>query len=105
MAGMGNVETSIDRLIDQYTETAAEVVSELREYSGHRDLLRAWVSRVLPQDGTTTSGLKFFFHGCGCYFERGTMKIDVDFGPEGRCDGFDAWRLSLFAKENALGSS
>src|SRR5262249_32871108 len=95
--------SNIRELITKYSATAADVVAQFRQDCGQDDLLRAWRSRVLTQDGTMPSGLKFCFHGCGCYFERGFLKIDVDFGPDGRCDGFDAWRLSLFAKENSLG--
>jgi hypothetical protein len=53
---------------------------------------------TIPHAGTLPSGRTFSFHGFGCYFQCGQVVVDVDFGPDGRIDGFDAWRLSLFAK-------
>jgi hypothetical protein len=42
--------------------------------------------------------IAYRFHGIGCCVTFGKVTVDFDFGPEGRFDGFDAWRLSLFAK-------
>lgn len=42
--------------------------------------------------------IAYRFHGIGCCVTFGKVTVDFDFGPGGRFDGFDAWRLSLFAK-------
>lgn len=42
--------------------------------------------------------VSYYFHGIGCRVEFGTLVVDFDFGSDGRFDGFDAWRLSLFAE-------
>lgn len=42
----------------------------------------------------------YHFHGIGCYFDLPGLRIGVDFGPGGRHDGFDGWRLWRFAREN-----
>lgn len=42
--------------------------------------------------------ISYMFHGIGCRVMFGKVEVDFDFGPGGRFDGFDAWRLSLFAK-------
>jgi hypothetical protein len=34
----------------------------------------------------------------GCRFEISGRIIEVDFGPSGRHDGFDAWRLQQYAE-------
>lgn len=43
--------------------------------------------------------MEFAFHGVGCRVEMGGKSVDFDFGEEGRHDGFDAWRLWLYAEE------
>jgi hypothetical protein len=41
------------------------------------------------------------FHGIGCYFRiRRKYKVEVDFDGEGRCTGFDSWRIWHFVTEN-----
>lgn len=39
-------------------------------------------------------------HGAGCtvYFQDG--EIDFDFGRHGEINGFDPWRLFIFARKN-----
>jgi hypothetical protein len=41
-------------------------------------------------------GVYYDFHGGGCFFEFENGSIDVDFGPNDRCDGFDFYRLKDF---------
>lgn len=61
--------------------------------------LRAWRKGRLPQKGyvDVAKTISYCFHGVGCCVEFGTKTIDFDYGLEGRCDGFDAWRLSIYA--------
>lgn len=42
--------------------------------------------------------IEYMFHGIGCAVYFGTTVVDFDFGPNGQFYGFDAWRLSLFAR-------
>lgn len=42
----------------------------------------------------------YSIHGVGCRVVAKSVIIDFDFGPGGRIDGFDAWRLSLFAQNS-----
>jgi hypothetical protein len=83
-------------LIASYTDFAERACARLRAAFGVNDLLSAVVEKRIPRAGTA-AGIEFRFHGVGCEFRIDGTCIDVDFGPEGRCDGFDAWRLSLFA--------
>jgi hypothetical protein len=61
-------------------------------------LLRARRINLIPQLGEIEGGVKFNFHGGGCFFEFDNGTIDIDFGPAGRCDGFDEFRLYDFLK-------
>jgi len=86
-------------LIDDYQAAVRRVVSALRVGFGRNDLLLAWHSREIPKDGVT-SGIRFSFHGVGCRATVDGVKVDFDFGLDGRIDGFDAWRLWYFARQN-----
>jgi hypothetical protein len=86
-------------LIQCYQQAALAAVEELRSQVGTVDLLRAVNSRAAPRQGILPSGKTYEFHGVGCRFERDQQTVDVDFGPGGRCDGFDAWRLWMFAQK------
>ena len=90
-------------LIVAYQKAAARAVAELRAALAVDDLLAAWRANQVETSGrfeTPTAAGKFEFHGVGCRIETGETVVDVDFGPEGRCDGFDVWRLSMFATDN-----
>ena len=43
-------------------------------------------------------GITYAFHGIGCCVKFGSTIVDFDFGPQGRHDGFDAWRLHCYAE-------
>jgi hypothetical protein len=78
------------------------MVDALRRQYPYVDLLQALIQARIPRQGTLPGDCHFAFHGVGCRFATPSTKLDVDFGPAGRCDGFDAWRLYLFANENKL---
>jgi hypothetical protein len=86
-------------LIDRYKSTVASVVQQLRSDLGRDDLLRGWRQGSYPQEGRFGSNgeMSYSFHGVGCRVESERMEVDFDFGEGGRADGFDAWRLYLFA--------
>ncbi len=86
-------------LIDEYQVAARKVALALRAGFGRDDLLRAWRSGGIPKDGVI-SGIEFSFHGVGCRATVDGVEVDFDFGPDGRTDGFDAWRLWYFARQN-----
>jgi hypothetical protein len=86
-------------LIRRYVDVAASFAAKLREELGQQDLLSAVSSRKVPRGGTLHGGARYHFHGIGCSIEDPTLNIDFDFGPKGRSDGFDAWRLLAFARQ------
>jgi hypothetical protein len=86
------------RLIGRYIDSVARVVTALKAQAGNSDVLRAVVDGRLPRDGGFGEGGEYRFHGVGCDATIDGVEVDFDFGPEGRHDGFDAWRLHVFAK-------
>jgi hypothetical protein len=98
--GMDNRELELLALIKDYIACSkyfCNAVSEEFNTIG-QELLYSRRNKFVPKEGTLSTGLYFCFHGSGCYFEFQKVEIDVDFGPNGRCDGFDNWRLLNFSK-------
>jgi len=94
-------EARILRLIGEYQRLANEAVEAMKQAYGRSNLLRAWRSGKIKKSGMLTKGrISYDFHGAGCRFEFGKHTVDVDFGPNERHDGFDAWRLWLLADSN-----
>jgi hypothetical protein len=100
---MSDAKLLTKRLATQYVGDASELVKALQSQYPYENLLRAVIERKVPRQGVLQDDLRFEFHGVGCRFETPSRKLDLDFGPECRCDGFDAWRLYLYANENNLG--
>ncbi|NNC16733.1 hypothetical protein HJC22_13505 [Corallococcus exiguus] len=94
-------EEWIVALIEQYLASARSFAERLCRAFGQEDLLSGRRSKVIPRKGVVSGGLEFDFHGIGCRFSEGTSRVDVDFTPEGKVSGFDAWRLHEFSAENA----
>src|SRR5689334_16822660 len=87
------------RLIRDYQQAVQMVVSALKMRFGREDLLTAHHQGQIPKEGTV-GAVAFTFHGVGCRGTLGTIEVDFDFGPDGRTDGFDAWRLWDFARQS-----
>ena len=89
------------QLIADYRRAASMAVNGLKLQSDAADLLRAWRAGELPKSGPLKSPKgRYTFHGVGCRFQIARRIIDVDFGPNGRHDGFDSPRLSLYAESS-----
>jgi hypothetical protein len=48
----------------------------------------------------TVNGIRYAFHGIGCYFETPDLQLDVDFDSQGDWHGFDLWRMQTFIDSN-----
>ncbi|WP_269962912.1 DUF6896 domain-containing protein [Pseudomonas citronellolis] len=61
-----------------------------------------WIESDIPGSGRLIDGSEYYKHGAGCgvCFSSGT--IDFDFGAQGECNVFDAWRLVVFSKNRLL---
>jgi hypothetical protein len=86
-------------LIREYQGVVRTLVAALQGAYGQQDLLAAWHRGEIPKDGSIGE-IEFSFHGVGCRGTVGGIEVDFDFGPDGRIDGFDAWRLWLFATQS-----
>ena len=88
------------KLIYEYQLHVLGFVQAIRTKFGVENLLAAVRSNDLPELGSLDDRYetRFHFHGCGCHFESDRGKIDFDFGPDGRHDGFDGWRLWILAQ-------
>ena len=71
-----------------------------KNYKTDESLLRAYRVKIIPKEGDVDN-IHYSFHGVGCYFEFKDGIIDIDFGPDDRCDGFDEYRLYKYL-ENML---
>ncbi len=65
--------------------------------------LEAYRSGRLPKRGSVGADPEFFyeFHGVGCRVEVADRIVDFDFGPGGRSDGFDRWRLLWYSQSRS----
>ena len=89
------------RFIIEYQREVSEACRLLRiALQVDDDLLNAWMRREVPQKGWLDERrtVSYCFHGIGCCVRFGSVEVDFDFGPGGRHDGFDAWRLGRFAE-------
>jgi hypothetical protein len=104
-------------LINDYLAYTARGCELLRSVLGiEGNIIEAWLSRnellrkhlcdespqqpAIPGRGVLDSERKivYQFHGLGCRVKFERIVVDFDFGPGGRHDGFDAWRLHQFAQ-------
>lgn len=100
---MNRISHSMLTLIKEYTACSVFFCDELKEkydIPSVREILRWRRLNKIPKEGKV-GDVYFSFHGVGCYFESKTDKIDIDFGSEGRVDGFDYLRLRLFWEQRA----
>jgi len=93
--------SQIMRLINQYQKTVEIAVRKIKSETGVKDIFRSWQEGKIPQTKRFDEKLEYNFHGTGCVVTAGNMEADFDFGPDGRYDGFDLWRLELFLEMNA----
>ncbi|RDS81603.1 hypothetical protein DWU98_10250 [Dyella monticola] len=56
----------------------------------------------LPNIGILAGGIRYRKHGYGCKVFLPDIAIDFDFGDQGEYDGFDLWRLRIFAGERLV---
>ncbi len=92
------MEDQLLKLIDDYLFQSQRAVRLLRSELKRDDLLGSVKKKEFPKNGLIGS-IEYSFHGVGCSVDFEDCFVDFDFGPSGRVDGFDAWRLYQFAKQ------
>jgi len=95
------VKKQLADLIRDYQAKVYEALSLM-----HRSGIRMpssnlqWAENDIPQEGLLDGGIEYLKHGFGCTVYLPDGDVDFDFGMRGEIDGFDAWRLFIFAGEN-----
>ncbi|MFL1505410.1 DUF6896 domain-containing protein [Pseudomonas sp. O64] len=90
---------TLENLIAEYLEQVKKA-TDLLEYScGTKNILRLWRIQKKPRCGMVIGDVTYELHGIGCCVYLSGICIDFDYGPDGRVDGFDAWRLYIYACE------
>lgn len=99
---MNSREDEILKLINDYIACSKYVCSIMKENfnTNGETILRARRINLIPKEGILSEGFYFNFHGGGCYFKFDGSSIDIDFGPNDRCDGFDSQRLYEFLESS-----
>ena len=82
------------KVVDDYLSAVEVAVSLFKQEIGETAPLKAWHDGQLPQTGKLSDEIEYQFHGIGCLLIFSDYEVDFDFGPEGRIDGFDLWRLN-----------
>ncbi|MFK7845348.1 MAG: hypothetical protein AB8G77_08610 [Rhodothermales bacterium] len=98
------MDTALQELVSAYVETAKTLFPRVAAYVGVSLPISniEWASFDIPQSGETDDGIVYFKHGFGVGMNDGSRRIDIDLGAAGEMDGFDAWRLFDFAKQNKI---
>jgi hypothetical protein len=85
--------------INEYLDVVERGMQLVEAKWGRRDILTAWHQRVVPPMGDLLGGITYELHGIGCCFVFEDFEVDFDFGPNGRSDGFDLWRLRHYIRQ------
>ncbi|MDJ1473811.1 DUF6896 domain-containing protein [Xanthocytophaga flava] len=100
-------DEELNRLVDWiqlYISKVKEIDSTLKEKFKTTNPLADWCSRKVSQEGVFAINGKrafYYFHGIGCRISIGKEQIDFNYGINGRIDGFDPWRISLFLRDKS----
>ncbi|UII73788.1 hypothetical protein LVW35_11670 [Pseudomonas sp. HN11] len=92
-------EQPLENLITEYLAQVKKVTDLLEHSFGTKNILRLWRSKKIPQRGSVTDDITYELHGIGCRVYLAEICIDFDYGPDDRIDGFDPWRLYIYACE------
>ncbi len=90
---------TLEDLIAEYLAHVKKATDLLEHSFGTKNILRLWRSKKIPQRGSVTGDITYELHGIGCRVYLPEACIDFDYGPDERVDGFDIWRLYIYACE------
>lgn len=94
------MDARLARLIADYLEAVEAAVALLGASGIERPASNiAWAKHRLPSAGELPSGIPYLKHGYGCTVQLPEGTVEFDFGPRGEINGFDDWRLVVFAGE------
>ncbi|OPA94079.1 hypothetical protein BFW88_09755 [Pseudomonas fluorescens] len=90
---------TLENLITEYLAQVKKATDLLEQSFGTKNILRLWRSKKIPQRGSVTDDVTYELHGIGCSVYLSEICDDFDYGPDERIDGFDSWRLYMYACE------
>ncbi|AQT93965.1 MULTISPECIES: DUF6896 domain-containing protein [Pseudomonas] len=90
---------TLENLIAEYLTQVKKATDLLEQAFGTKNILRLWHSKKIPRRGFVTDGVTYELHGIGCSVYLSEICVDFDYGPNERVDGFDPWRLYMYACE------
>jgi hypothetical protein len=94
-----NNQENLAELARDFLSSVDEATFLLEEKFGTRCILRLWGSGKIKRCGVVKGNVTYELHGVGCAVKLPHVLVDFDYGPDGRIDGFDAWRLFIYASE------
>lgn len=92
-----NNDTTLEDLIKDFLSKVEKGTTLLQEKFGTRNILRLWRSGQIERCGEVIDGVEYELHGIGCAIHFPAESVDFDYGTNNRIDGFDEWRLYMYA--------
>jgi len=96
---MNKKDKSLEDLIHDFLSKVDSATSLLEKKFGTRNILRLWRSNQIPRCGDITDSTQYELHGVGCIVHFTTESVNFDYGSNSRIDGFDVWRLYIYASD------
>ena len=90
---------TLEHLITEYLEQVKKATDLLEQVFGTKNIIGLWRSKKIPQRGTVAANVTYELHGIGCSVYLSEICVDFDYGLDDRVDGFDSWRLYMYACE------
>ncbi|RKZ80854.1 MAG: hypothetical protein DRR19_22985 [Candidatus Parabeggiatoa sp. nov. 1] len=95
-----DIDNRLIEVIEDYLYQVKCGVERFQQKFGISNVLQAYRQKIIPKSGWLSENLKYDFHGVGCFLIYEHYDINFDFGPNGRCDGFDEWRIYDYLSQN-----
>ena len=94
-----NNDKSLEDLIKDFLSKVEKGTTLLQKKFGTKNILRLWRSGQIERCGGINDSVEYKLHGVGCAIHFPTELVDFDYGPNNRIDGFDVWRIYMYATD------
>jgi hypothetical protein len=95
-------EQTLEDLISDFLSKVESGTELLQKKFGTRNILRLWRTKKIERRGEIINGIQYELHGVGCAIHFPSESVDFDYGSNDRIDGFDVWRLYIYASDRPL---
>ncbi|PIF48170.1 hypothetical protein CLU80_0405 [Pseudomonas sp. 29] len=92
-------DKNLEDLITDFLSKVESGTELLQKKFGTRNILRLWRSKQIERCGEITDEIQYELHGVGCAIHFPSESVDFDYGSNSRIDGFDVWRLYIYASD------